>query len=273
MRATLCHTVVILALLGQADPGDAPSSEPELIRVLAIHATSEGRASMKFDPTLAPLREYLTELPYDTFREVKFGEVEAPYGVDTAMPISERYAVHCIPLELNDAGEVVFDAFIQLTGDQGTVEALRVSGRAARGHGVVFRGLEMPSGELLVVLSIAKAQASGGGGGGQGQRANEDPGSGDAREGDGEGGGDGQDGAQAGDTDPSTSVAEDPESEREGDADSGMARRYGVDEGLPLPPDLANVEGILNSLEEQDKREQESARNRRYEVIIRGDWW
>src|SRR5690606_19294222 len=84
----LALTLAALGLFAQEAPEATPEEavetpEPELIRVLVLHATREGRDAVSLDPTLAPLREWLSELPYDTFREAGFHEVEAPYGEDT----------------------------------------------------------------------------------------------------------------------------------------------------------------------------------------------
>ena len=39
------------------------------------------------------------------------------------------------------------------------------------------------------------------------------------------------------------------------------------------PDELQNIEALLESLREQDRREQKDAQNRRQRVIVSGDWW
>lgn len=270
------YLMALLALLGQADPppdpeGAAPA-EPELLRVLAIHGTNMGRAVAAFDPTLAALETYLAELPWDTFREAGFHELEAEYGVDNSVAIDDRYTLHCMPRNLSDAGEVLFDAHISLAQGDGSVKALDVSGHAARGQGVVFRGLDIPGGELIVVMTIAKAPDAGGGG--TGQRPGDESGDGEQGAPEGEGSGQGDAGDEEGEMEtPLDPGAREAEEEEDAGEAPRQPREDDEDLALPPPPDLANLEGILRALEEQDEREQQNARNRRYDVIIRGDWW
>ena len=273
----LSMTLAVIGLFAQEAP-EAPeagaSPESEVIRVLVLHATSEGREAVSLDPTLAPMRAWLSELPYDTFREAGFHEVEAPYGVDTGVAIDGRYTLYCLPREMTESGEVAFDAHIDVKDGDTVLEALRVSGQAARGHGITFRGLDRPGGELIVVLSVAKA-AEGGGGAGRGQRASQEGSSGSGSDGTAGGGGaGGGDGAPPDSDTPDFALAGEERDEPESDTGGADSIPAESDDDMPeLPPDLANVEGILRALEETDMREQENARSRRYEVIIRGDWW
>ena len=149
MNALYAATLVLLGLIGQEAPEgaapDAPAAPetlaaPELVRILAIRATREERATPHFDPSLEPLEEYLSALPWNAFREYRFEEVEAPYGVETAAPIDDRYQVTFTPSSINEEDEVLFVASVDLTDAGETVEALAVWA-GARGHGIRIAGL------------------------------------------------------------------------------------------------------------------------------------
>lgn len=262
----------LIGLLGQAEPEGGSPPAPEVIRVLAIHATNEGRQVPYLGPTLSPLEEYLTALPFDTFREAGYKQVDAPYNVDTAVPVNDRYTLHCTPRDLTDSGVVVFDAHIDVAERGRNIQALAVSGRSARGQGVVFRGLSMPAGELIVVMSVAKAPAPGGGAGGGNEGNDTSDGAGGQQDAGSGGGAGGQE--NAGDeTGDAGMPMEEPQESEPGD-DTGTPPASGFDDReAPPPPDMANLEGILRALEEQDVREQEHARNRRFDVTFQGDWW
>lgn len=284
MNALYAATLVLLGLIGQEAPEGAapetpaaPALAPERVRILAIRATSEQRATPHFDPSLEPLENYLSALPWNTFREYRFEEVEAPYGVETTAPVDDRYQVTFTPSGMNDEDEVLFDASVNLTEAGETLEALAVSGRAARGHGIVFRGLGIPDGELIVVVSVAEPPEPtqrGAGRDGEEQPSG-DPAPGSASAGSDSGGGSGQGGpGEDADEEPDwTLEAAPPEDEEAAEPNVPEAAEGYADGDAPETPDTAALEAILRSLEEQDMREQKNARNRRYDVVIQGAWW
>lgn len=270
MKLASVLSVLLLGLLGQDAPEDAPPPQPpEILRVLAVHATNMGRTETFLEPALFQLEEYLSELPYDTFREAVYEQVEAAYGEATSVVINDDYTLYCIPQEMTEGGEILFEAYIELKQPREPIEAIRVSGQATRGQGVVFRGLTMPAGELIVVLSIAKANESDGGGG-RGQQEGEDPGSSGAEEEE-RGRGSGQDGDTPTDPDAELSLDEPSEPESGEEDEQQLAVERAGD--TPVPADLANVEAILSALEEQDDKEQKRARDGAHGVTIQGDWW
>jgi hypothetical protein len=266
----------LLALLGQEAPVETTTpSYPEVVRVLAIEARHVEGGTRYVDPSLDEVRELLESVPGNQFTEKGFFELEAHYGQEVEADLGGGYTLRFRPSELTELGGVVFECHIDLAEGARTVEALGVTGKATRGQGAVFRGLTLPEGELVVVLSIAKEEEEPGrrGSGGSG------PESGGAA-----GGGAGSPGqVGAGDGAPENSdeesglvpelqsreLAVEPEPLDE-TKESGQVHMDG--QGSP-PPDMATVEGILRALEEQDMAEQKSARGRRFDVVMKGDWW
>lgn len=271
-----------IALSGQAPPEtgtpDVPEA-PERIRVLAIHATSEGRDRPSVDPTLTSVSAFLEELPYDTFREASFHDFTVAYGEEGRAELNDTYAFLCKPLRLSEADEVVLEAWITMGLGDKRVEALRVTGRATRGHGLVFRGLTMPQGELVVIMSVAEATSeqggSGGGASGSSSQQSQQQSQGSGKGGDSEGASGGNSPEQDDEElDPSALFSlEEREEEAEDSPDEpSMAVEQREADG-DQPTELVNVEAILRELEEVDRREQAAMRKRREETRIRGDWW
>ncbi len=271
----LLTALMLTSILAQKDLEVTTPEDPERIRVLAIHATNEGRAVTSSDPTLAPVQEFLDTLPYDTFRELSFHELNIAYGEDGQAALNEVYTFHCRPVRLTEDAEVVLEAHVDMKSGDTVVEALRVTGRAARGQGMVFRGFAMPEGEMVVVMSVAEAREDqeGGTGGGEAQDGQEaSGGSGSDSSGDTPGSGSQESEASV---EPAAPDPNEPEEDKdkEEDRDSMSVSLSPTEEESPLPPELANLEGILRALEEVDRREQAASRSRRYETQIRGAWW
>lgn len=273
----LAATLIALCLLGQKDLEPTTPEEPERIRLLAIHGLEEGRNTTQADPSLSSVREFLDTLPYDTYREVAYHEITIPYGEEVSVGLGAIYTFHGRPVRLTDSGEVVLEAHIDMKQGDQTVEALRVTGRAKRGHGMVFRGLSMPVGEMIVVMSVAELPQEGGGkaGAGESQESSSDGTSGNnPSESNGESAGSG-----AGDTEvPGEEETPVPEEEEEEDSTIPSLPPPGEGELLeehdaPLPPELANLEGILRALEEVDRQEQAASRTSREKSQLRGAWW
>lgn len=268
--------LALLALFGQDESVKTTTpTTPEVVRVLAIQARTVEGAPRYLDASLEVVRELLEKVPGNQFTEMGFFELEAHYGRDAVADLGGSYTLSFQPSELTELDEILFECHIDLTEGGRTVEALRVTGKAARGQGAVFRGLTLPEGELVVVMSIAKEEEESGRGGSGG--------SGQEQGGAGDGGASapGEDGAGDGETnapeeEPSTvpelqSRQLQIEAEPSEDSPEGGQTVAAGDGGVP--PDRVTVEGILRALEEQDMAEQKSARGRRFDVVMKGDWW
>lgn len=256
-RALLCMGLIVLIGQAPVEPPELP--EAETVHVLAIQVREVTGGTRHVDPSLESLQELLTKVPGNHFSEIGFHEVEAPYGQDARVELGEGYTFTIRPTELTEDSEIVFECIIDLTERDSTVEALRVQGKAIRGEGAAFRGLALKEGEMMVIMSIAKAEEDSRGGG-RGE-------SGQDREGAG-------DGFQKEERDPSPPVpvleSRAPEPDRPAPPEGAVAV---AGENAPAPADRATIEGILRALEEQDMAEQKNARSRRYDVVFKGDWW
>lgn len=265
--------LAMLTLLGQDDTTETAS--PETVRVLAIEARQVDGAPRHLDASLSGLGELLEKVPGNQFTEKSYIELEAHFGQETVADLGGGYAFGFTASDVTELGEIEFACHIDLTEGDRTVEALRVTGKAVRGQGAVFRGLTLPQGELVVVMSIARADdpPGRGGSGGSGQERGGAEGGGAGSPGE-EGAGDGD--TKAPEERPSP-LPELPSRQLQVEAEplgetTERGGTVGVGDAAP-PPDMAAIEGILRALEEQDMAEQKNARGRRFEVKMRGDWW
>lgn len=263
-----------LSLLGQATEETATVPKSEVVRVLAIRVEDVAGAARHVEPSLEGVQEILAKVPGNRFTEMGFHEFDAPYGEDTGVELGEGYAFAIKPTELTEQGEIVFECHIDLTDGDGTVEALRVSGQAVRGQGAAFRGLRLIAGEMMVIMSIAKADEASdqGSSGGSGQSSQGGEGGGGKGEQGEDGAGDGQ---MEEEVEPVVPVLESRAEEKVKEESAPPSEGIVVEEreATPLSPDKATIEGILRALEEQDMAEQKNARSRRYDIVMQGDWW
>ena len=264
----------LLSMLAQAPPTPVAPSTPEVVRVLSIQGRQVDGAARYVAPSLAPLQHLLDQAPGNHFTEIGFHEIEVPYGQEGSVDLGGGgYTLWFGPTEYTEEGEVVFECHIDLKNGDKMVEALRVHGKVARGKGTAFRGLPLSEGEMMVVMSIARAEDhSGTSDSGAGGEENKGTGDGSAESHGREDIGNGPDGQGAEkvkltpvpELESRNPVAPPEPPEAPGTAASGA---------VPLPTDMATIESILRALEEQDMQEQKNARRRRYDVVIRGDWW
>jgi hypothetical protein len=265
----------VLSIFGQAPEENATQPEAEVVRVLAVQVRDIAGASPHVDPSLESIQALLEKVPGNHFTELGFHEFDAPYGEDTSVDLGEGYAFAIRPTELNERGGIVFECHIDSTDADATVEALRVSGQAIRGQGAAFRGLRLAEGELLVIMSIAKAEDESSGGTSKGSGPSSEGGKGAGGKGvpGKDGAGDGQ--MEEEKTEPVVPQLElrAEEDDQEEDVPSSEDIMVEGRESTPLSPDRATIEGILRALEEQDVAEQKSARGRRYDIVMKGDWW
>ena len=153
-----------LAALGQNELEPTTPDTPEIVRVLAIHATDVARGSVVVDASLALVEDVLLPLPYDTFREVAAHEISAAYGEDKSIVLNDDYSYHCRAARLTEEDEVVLEVYVNRTQGDDVLEALRATGRLARGKAMVFRGFEMPEGELIIITAVAQPREESSGG-------------------------------------------------------------------------------------------------------------
>lgn len=226
-------------------PGADAAPTSATFDVLAVHATREGKTSPEIPSTLDSVSKILGSPPFDTydmFDMVSQEEGEAPFAQETRIPINDRYSFHVTPSQNPSTGEIDIESRIAMLENGKTIDALWAKGKVAPGKPLVFRGLPMDDGELVVLVRLKQDD------------------------------GDDSDSSESSEDQEEESEGEQQESDSEGQEGQEQDTPEDGEESDELK-DLKNLEAILQSLEDLDRREQEEARNQRERIRLKGDWW
>ncbi|MBI2435942.1 MAG: hypothetical protein HYV26_24060 [Candidatus Hydrogenedentes bacterium] len=229
-----------------------PGSSSELVEVVGVQARQTGQPSS--DPSLKPYAGTLKKLPYDTFSQIYQFEQPAPYDTRVQFPLGDDYQTH-VTLRSSAEQNAVGVAIEIETKDGGqALNAVEASGTAVRGKPLIFRGLELSEGELIVLVTIKQPDQD------QSQQQNQG----------------GQQGAQE-EQEEQQKQQEPQEQNQEQEAQSQDQEQQEDaqqnESQQPSEEQLQNIEAILQSLREIDRKEQKQSQNRRERVIVSGDWW
>ncbi len=259
--------IVIAALLAQAPAGPPPSiARPpdqgvEQMQVTAVRAAMKGRAERVVDAELKNLGKLFEKFPFDTFSLEAQRDFEAPHGGPTTVSLNDVYALEVTPLRRLETGEVELDArIVSLAGDA-PVGALITKAKAAPGQALIFRGLPLDDGELIVIMNFGRQD------GDQGGQSSPDADQDESEE-------------QKHPPQPQEQEPDAPdeaqEDSSENDADMQPPEtetKSMADEDVSSDKELQNLEALLQSLEEQDQRERRELLNRQDWMEMRKDWW
>lgn len=256
-------TLLILAVLAQPwappSPGAPaiPDNDSELIELTALRASTEGHGRKSIDPALRGLSAIIETLPFDSFAPIAKEQKEAPYGRETLIPINGDYTLYIKPLERDrEAGLVRLDARIVMLREGRSINALNTRAEAAIGQPLLFRGLELPNGELVIIMRLAQQDNESQGGG---EASTQEP----PEE---------QDQQEQQEEPPEEQQEENPPEDQQNE-DSPPAPESAEMKPDEEKQDMQNIEAILQSLEEMDRREQQDLRNRRDHIDVRKGWW
>jgi hypothetical protein len=247
----------------QAAPGyDLSDKDKDTVRVVAIQASRQDAAQAGTDDTLKSFEKIFRGMPeFNTFRLVSDASTQITRGEEGAIPIDARYAMHVVtgvgsdPQKRNLAARITLD---------GTVDALRAQGVTEPGKIIVFRGMEHAPGELVVLLQIVPEQqdsqpSSGGDDQNQEQQQDQQEQQGDK-----------------GKQDEQQEQKDKMQGRQEQEQQIAKAAEKDEEEKGAAPPkqEEANIEALLQSLDEVDRREQQNMlnANKRFPKI-HGDWW
>lgn len=244
----------------QPPPGyDLSDNDKDTVRVVAIQAAKQDPANAGMDDTLKPFRKILQSMTeFNTFRLISDATAQVTRGQESEIPLDARYAMHVVTGTGSDHQKRNLAARITLDG---SVDALRAQGVAEPGKTIVFRGMDHPPGELVVLLQIVPPND---GNQNEGQRQKQ------------------QDQQQQNanenkqDQQPQHEGEEQNPQRQQEQQQAKPAEEEGEQEKAAAEPqkDAPNLEALLQSLEEIDRREQQNMlnANKRFPKI-HGDWW
>ncbi len=245
------------AVPGGQVPGQEQAPAVPRLHAVAAHAFNEGNSPVKVDEALEGVKKTLLSLPFDTFEPVADQEVETPLGEETLIPLNGIYSLYVAPRGQDEKGALDLTARISMlaegSGSEQYIDAIHTEAKLASGMPLVFRGLDLNVGELVVVLSLSGDDKQ------QGQSQ-----SNDAKEQE-KSQDDKQEDKQASNENKNQNQERQEQQEQQDNPSSAQDQKD--------TPDLRNIEALLQSLEEMDRKEQEDQQHIRTGIRVRGDWW
>jgi len=240
-------------------PAEEQAAQAPKLHVVAVHATGDGTAREPLEEGLSAsglVRKALEALPFDRYEAVTDEEVEAPMGKDAPVPLNGIYSLHVTPTGPGEGGALALDARVEMldpaSAEDRYVNAIVTKAQLASGMPLIFRGLDLNVGELVVVLGLAGDENQQG----EGQSGQQNP---DQQQ---------DDDDKHGDQEQQGEQPQEPQEPQEQEQQSRAP-----EEQEEETPDLQNIEALLQSLEERDREEQEDQQKVRSGIRVRGDWW
>lgn len=228
-------------------------------RMYAVYAHGAVPEQPHTDDKLKPIAALLKRLPFTSFEEISILDKEMPWGETTAFPINALYSMDVTPKGLSEEGVIELHAKIDMLQDNGAYKAaLETDGAAAPQQALIFRGMPLQNGELVVVLLVGMPQD-------ENQQGNPQEDDTEQQE------------QQEQEQEQQQQQQEQQEPQEEGESDSDetpeSAEADAAQEEGETPEGLDNLDALLESLEDVDRREQVEERNRRNRIDFKGDWW
>lgn len=259
------HLLTILLISSSAAPGQmalpaptaqmpqtaqAPPPAP-IAHMYAIYAHGAVPEQPYVDKNLKPVAEALKKLPFTAYEAISILDQEAPWGKETKLAVNAKYMVNVTPTSQDEEGTIGLQVRIEmLQGNGEYVNALDTHASAAERKALLFRGMPINNGELVVVLFLVIPSDD-----------NED-------------GDNSEDQDQDQEEQEDQEEKQDSEEEKENDDSESQQEEQAEKEGEEEEPDgLENLDALLESLEDTDKREQAEERNQRNRIDFKGEWW
>nr|AUN36973.1 vegetative cell wall protein gp1 precursor [uncultured bacterium] len=252
---------------GQAAPKEDPNLE-----FTAIEASSTGQAGPLSDE-LKPFKPVLDKLKAgDTYRIVSQEAKVAPYSKETQWTITPQYDAFVLPMDQTPEGAVRLDARVAVNSGGKSLNALRAEGEIPQRKVMVFRGLEGDNGHELLLMLRLKQDDDGGESSSSSDENEDQQDQKDAKE---------QNAQQAKEDKEQQEEKEAKEKEEKEKQDQEQKMAQKADEKQDnedenaAPKDGQNIEALLNSLVEQDQRQQAEAQFDRKVIKLppSGEWW
>ena len=251
---------------GPAESSEGHSEMPEF-EFTAVEVMPQGGGG-DVDEKLKPFASMLEKMAQGAgFRVVSQESKQAPMKTETDWVINGQYSAHVLPIQQLENGAIRLDARVAMNTGGQTLNALRAEGEVPPRKVMAFRGLDAGNGnELILLLRQAPGDDEGQGGDGdsQGEQQEEQPG----------------EGSQAEQQDAEKKEQQEEQGEQSQEKKEQMAKQEESqpDEKQPgeeQPQDDQTIEALLESLEQEDARQQQDARFDRSSISIpaNGDWW
>jgi len=266
-----------LALPPSPDGGAAAPEEPLKFKMYAMLGQKKAGTAGTLDEELKPLEDVLKKLPYTDYQKIAVEERETPDGVETQFPINPVYTLNVQPSGKDEQGAAKLDIHVDLMQDGKLVKALTAQATAKPGDALLLRGMPLPPGDLVIVF-----QRDAGNQGSQGQQGDQNQDQKDQQQQQNQ-----KQNEQSKDQDKQQDQKKDEEKKKDQekkDEEKKEAQQAEQQEAKPdqkdedkkdeaEKKDKGNLDAILQSLENTDRKEQEELRNKRDRIDFKGDWW
>lgn len=128
------------------------------LSIWAVQAVREGRNTIEMDPALAPVREELRGLPFDTYRSLLITEKRCPNDAKETLRLTGRYTLVTEFIEEMDDGRLRIDLCIIMSpppefSGKDPVIVLSTVLKLSPGKQVKLGGMKLEVGEMIVVLA------------------------------------------------------------------------------------------------------------------------
>lgn len=243
-------------------PGGAPA--PVACVLTAVCGINPPVAVPPADDRLASLEAALKPLGFAGFEFVGTAARDLAPETETRFPINGTYsaAVTLLPPQEDDtaAMEVRIEALLEgkiVTALAGTVQA-------RPGDTVVFRGMPLAPGELVVLLTRPSEQSSEQSKSDQSQQEQEQQDQQQDQQ---------KEGQEQEEKDQGKDKQEEPRNAEEQEAQPTAEEQEDGTAEEEKDMENGSLRALLESLEETDKREQKEIRNVRQRIDFKGGWW
>ena len=270
---------------GTASNGAGP--EPLKFNMFALLGQKKSGTAATLDEAMKPIEGALKGLPYTDYEKITVDARETPEGVDTQFPINPIYTLVVRPNGKDAQGAAKLDIHVDLLQDGKLIKALTAQAAAKPGDALLLRGMPLPPGELVIVLQRdAGDQKS------QSEQSNQEQQNQDQQ----------NQQQQQSDQDKDSKKDDsekklDQSKKDEKKEDEKKDKKEGKDEKkedkdqdkkdqaqeqpssedakkeAAEKKDTKNLESLLQSLEDVDRKEQAEVRNKRDRIDFKGDWW
>lgn len=152
---TLATWGIVLALAGGLAADDYTETTVSF-SLWAVQASSEGREEKRFDAELAPVRGFLSDLPFDTYRALETTRLHIPYGNESHTYLTGKYKLIVRPISKQDDGRIRVNVCVEIPPKdpkKTPVKAINTRLLLARDQKVKLGGLQLEEGELVIVLA------------------------------------------------------------------------------------------------------------------------
>ena len=244
-------------------PGGAPA--PVACVLTAVCGINPPVAVPPADDRLAALETALKPLGFAGFEFVGTAARELVPETETRFPINGTYSAAITLLPPQDGDTAAMEVRIEALLEGKIVTALAGTVQARAGDTVVFRGMPLAPGELVVLLTRPSEQSS--------EQSKSDQSQQEQQKQEEEQKKEEQKGEKQEEQQPEEKKQEEPQNAEEQDAQPAAEEQEAGTEEEEKDMENGSLRALLESLEETDKREQKEIRNVRQRIEFKGGWW